>query len=92
MRTVRVRGRGGDLHEIARAGPLRQGALVLSVAVLGVPAALMTLLALVAVLPVVALAVPPAVMAGIGFALWSMWHRQRRSGAVARVVPLHRGR
>jgi hypothetical protein len=84
MRHTRLRKLTDDLYEVTPLGRLRRSAIALAVIVLAFPAALVLLLALLAVLPVLVLAIPPAVLGAAGIALWSAYgHRlDRGHGAV----------
>ncbi len=81
MPQARVHKRADGLYEVAPPGRLRHGAVTLAFTLLGLPAVLMLLLALMTVLAALTLAVPPAAVAAACGALW--WRYEHR-GSVAR--------
>ncbi len=90
MRRVRLRQRADGLREIVRADRLRRLALWVGFVSLGIPAALVLLFAMVAVLPVVVLVAPVGVLMSATACIWVI-HEQRSAGARqegARIVPL----
>ena len=78
------------LVEVVRVGRLRHTAVGLAVAVLGLPAALMVLLAAVALLPVLTLAIPSVPLVGVYILLMRLWNHDA-AGNGPRVIHLHRG-
>ncbi len=85
--------RGPDgVVEVIRVGRLRRGTVALGTALVGLPLGLVLLLELIAVLPVIVLLVPPALMGALGFGMWRLRRRwgRRPSRRAGRVILLRR--